>query len=638
MLAIRRFFKTMLGVATPMQILLACLIGSMLGFLPVPGPGLAASIVLVFLLLVLNANIFLAGLVTVGTKIVSLAAAPLVFGVGRFLIDGPTEPVARLLANGPVTAWLGFDAYLVTGGLAVGLVTGFLVGVIVGRMVRDIRNTLGRLERENDLVAFLAERRATKFAAWILFGGIPKGGFSAMADRRGSPIRITGTIVVVLLTGLIAITAWLASGDLARRGLERELTRLNGATVDVEAIRIDWFRGKTTILGLAVCDSSALDRNLLQAGEITAELDLGAVLRRRLVVELVRVEDGRSDVARTRPGRIAPGTESPPDDGTTRPPEAEAGDPPPGTDLASYLRTAREWRERLQQLDRVLEELVDRIPASLDGTEATAGTEDDDTEATDSFEAWLQREVDRLGYAGVRATHLIDTAPTLLIRRIEALGVRRQDDGPFGDLFDLVAASFSTQPALVDAPPRIELAARDESLRVDVVLGGLARNATENRFELAVRDLPAGIIVNQLVATDPSPFDGGSIDASTAGVFRLRPEVRITAPLDVTLRDATIRIGGESALIRKLPVRIDVLGRLDDPAIMIDDRRLADALRDAGAEALASRAREEADEQVGRGLDRLEAETGIRLPDELQNGIGEAIGQGLGNLFGGEDD
>ncbi|MCP4797683.1 MAG: hypothetical protein GY885_16145, partial [Phycisphaeraceae bacterium] len=59
---------------------------------------------------------------------------------------------------------------------------------------------------------------------------------------------------------------------------------------------------------------------------------------------------------------------------------------------------------------------------------------------------------------------------------------------------------------------------------------------------------------------------------------------------------------------------------------------------DAGAEALASRAREEADEQVERGLDKLEAETGIRLPGELQDGLGDAIGKGLGDLFGGGDD
>ena len=633
MLAIRRFFKTMLGVATPMQILLACLLGSMLGFLPVPGPGLAASIVLVFLLLVLNANIFLAGLVTFGTKIVALAAAPIVFEVGRFLIDGPTEPVARLLANGPVTAWLGFDAYLVIGGLAVGLVTGFLVGVIVGRMVRDIRNTLGRLERENDLVAFLAERRTTKFAAWILFGGIPKGGFSAMADRRGSPIRITGVIVVILLAGMVVITAWLASGEVARRSLERELTRLNGATVDVEDVRIDWLQGRTTIVGLAVCDSTALDRDLLQAREIAADFDLAAVLRRRLAVDLVRTEDGRSDVARARPGRMERDADPTSETAGTTPPEGGAEDAPSsGTELESYLRTAEAWRERLQQVGRVLEDLADRIPSSLDRDGSGAET------TTDAFEAWLQREVDRLGYAGVRATHLIDSTPTLLIRRIEALGVRRDGGGPFGDLFDIVATSCSTRPTLVEAPPSLKVAARDESLLIEFELGGLARVASDNRFDVAMRDLPAGIIVNQLVATDPSPFDGGSIDAGIVGTFRLRPEVRITAPIDVTLRDATIRIGGESAFIRELPVRIDAIGRLDDPSIMIDDRRLADALRDAGAEALASRAREAADEQIGRGLDRLEAETGIRLPDELPAGIGDAIGKGLGNLLGGGDD
>jgi uncharacterized protein (TIGR03546 family) len=640
MLAIRRFFKTMLGVATPMQILLACLIGSMLGFLPVPGPGLAASIVLVFLLLVLNANIFLAGLVTFGTKIVSLAAAPLVFEVGRFLIDGPTQPIARLLANGPITAWLGFDAYLVTGGLAVGAVSGLLIGVIVGRLVRDIRRTLGRLEGESDLVAFLAQRRITKIAAWILFGGIPKGGFSAMADRRGSPIRITGVVVVVLLAGLLAITAWLASGDLARGMLERELTRMNGATVEVGAVEIDWLQGRTRILGLAACDPSDLDRNLLEAGELAAGLDLGAVLRRRLVIDLVRVEDARSDVARDTPGRLHVDSDPAKADETEDSSATEEEAPPAGTDLESYLRTAKVWRERLEQISRVIDDLADRIPESTGGDDEPDAEDSDATESgtTDSLEAWLRREVDRLGYAGVRATHLIDTAPTLLVRKIEATGVRRAGDGPFGDLFDIVISSFSTQPTLVDEPPRLELAARNESLRVDVSLGGLSRVATENRFEFTVRDLPAGLIVNQLVAADPPPFAGGSIDASTIGAFRLRPEVRIIAPLDVVLRDATIHIGGESATIRELPVRIDVLGRLDDPSIMIDDRRLADALRDAGAEALASRAREEADKQIDRGLDRLETETGIRLPDELQEGIGEAIGKGLGDLFGGGDD
>jgi hypothetical protein len=150
--------------------------------------------------------------------------------------------------------------------------------------------------------------------------------------------------------------------------------------------------------------------------------------------------------------------------------------------------------------------------------------------------------------------------------------------------------------------------------------------------------MEAGRIVNQLVSADPPPFSGGTIDAEMAGVFTLRPRVRIAAPLDVVLRDTTISIGGEQATIRELPVRIDILGRLDDPSILIDEVRLADALKAAGADLLAARAQEEADKQIGRGLKKLEEETGITLPDGLQKGLGELIGGGLGDLFGGGKD
>ena len=56
--------------------MLACLLGSLLGFLPIAGSGLAPGILIVFLLLILHANIFLAGLVAAGTKLLSIALAP----------------------------------------------------------------------------------------------------------------------------------------------------------------------------------------------------------------------------------------------------------------------------------------------------------------------------------------------------------------------------------------------------------------------------------------------------------------------------------------------------------------------------------------------------------------------------------
>ena len=304
MLTIRRFLKTMIGVATPTQIMLACLLGSLLGFLPIAGSGLAPGILIVFLLLILHANIFLAGLVAAGTKLLSIALAPLAFWIGRVLIDGPTEPIMRALANGPVTAWMGLESYFAVGGLILGLITGVLLGLIVGRAVIRLRQTLASLETEREAVKAIAARRSTRMATWILFGGIPKGGFSAIADRRGSPIRASGVAVVVILIGLIALGMWSFSGEMARGLLQSQLTRLNGATVDVGAVEIRWRDGRAEIRDLQVCDTSNLDRNLLQAAVITADLDLADVLRRRISIDLVRVVDALNDETRATPGVI----------------------------------------------------------------------------------------------------------------------------------------------------------------------------------------------------------------------------------------------------------------------------------------------------------------------------------------------
>ena len=150
MLTIRKFLRTLIGRATPVQILLACILGSLLGFLPVTNGATVPAVAAVILLLVLDANIFLAGLVTAGTKLVSIAAAPLAFQIGRLLIDGPTRPLARNLINGPVTAWFGFDSYLATGGLVLGLVVGIVLGLFVSGIVRRLRTTLAGLESTSE--------------------------------------------------------------------------------------------------------------------------------------------------------------------------------------------------------------------------------------------------------------------------------------------------------------------------------------------------------------------------------------------------------------------------------------------------------------------------------------------------------
>ena len=630
MLMIRNFLKTLIGSVTPFQVLLACVLGALLGFLPITNGGTIAALVLVLLLLVLNANLFLAGIVATGVKLVSIATAPLAFAIGRLLIDGPTRPIAAALANGPVTAWLGFDSYLSVGGLVLGLVIGVVLGLVVSKVVLRLRSAIAGLEEGSDAFRALMQRRTIRWAAWILFGGIPKGGFASSAARRGLPIRISGVVISTLLIVLVVIAGWLLAGGAAKRVLVRELTRLNGSTVDIEALDIAWFGGRAEIVGLQISNPEALDRNLFEAERLAADLDLDSFLRRRFAIDDVIVSSARLESDRTTPAIRHESSSKAPTIEDESPSEID-GVPLPEGNLEDYLQTAREWKERLQQIQGVLEKIADRIPPAS-APEADSPSSDSD----DSLEAWLREQVDLHGYAGVRATHLIEGTPTVLVRKIEADGIRtREQSAP---TYDLVMTSISTEPGLVESPPAIEVRSSDESLTAELELGRISKGGGQNRFDIALRDLPAGRIVEQLVKSQNPPFSGGSIDAAMIGTFTLRPTISLVGPLEVVLRNCTIRIANESATIAELPVRLDVGGRLDDPAVALDEKAFADALEKAGARALAARARNEAQSQVDRGLQNLENKTGIEIPEDVRKGIGEVIGGGLDGLFGGNRD
>ena len=102
----RRIGKLLLGKATPFQVLAACIIGSILGFVPgvLQAPG--SIVLLLALLAVLNANLWLAALMTLGTKILSFALLPVSHAVdgdgalGRHTPSTPHNQSARSAKRG----------------------------------------------------------------------------------------------------------------------------------------------------------------------------------------------------------------------------------------------------------------------------------------------------------------------------------------------------------------------------------------------------------------------------------------------------------------------------------------------------------------------------------------------------------
>src|SRR5688500_19277982 len=89
------------GKGTPAQFMMACILGAALGFMPgfKQAPGLA--ICLTLLLVLLNANLFLAVTVGLLAKLAALALMPVSFAIGRFALDGPTQRLFKSMINAP---------------------------------------------------------------------------------------------------------------------------------------------------------------------------------------------------------------------------------------------------------------------------------------------------------------------------------------------------------------------------------------------------------------------------------------------------------------------------------------------------------------------------------------------------------
>ena len=96
----RKFGKLVRGRANPFQIFSASILGMLIGF--VPGFQQAPGLLIFWLgcLIILNANLFLAGLVGILRKLLLIALMPEAFTVCRFLLEGPTNPLVASFGNG----------------------------------------------------------------------------------------------------------------------------------------------------------------------------------------------------------------------------------------------------------------------------------------------------------------------------------------------------------------------------------------------------------------------------------------------------------------------------------------------------------------------------------------------------------
>jgi uncharacterized protein (TIGR03546 family) len=580
MIITRKIGAILRGKATPFQLAAGCALGAALGF--VPGfsiaPGL--TVALVFLLVLINANLFLAAIVGMAAKLASWVLLPVSFSIGRLLLDGPLSGLFQSAINTPVLALLGVENYATTGGFVLGLLFGGIISLLVIRGITRFRLRMADATAHSERYKKWNSKAWVRWTVFILAGGgLKDPDYTALAAKKiGNPIRPLGIVFVIVSTVFLVVGFKFFAPTIIKTALLSGLEKANGATVDLESADINLSTGKLFLGGLAITDPNNLSTNLFIANRIEADISGADLLRKRLAIDNLVVDGARLNETRRIAGRII---QAPPE------PESDSGwELPDSGELEDYVNNAKVWRERLAQLKSWLDR--------LNGAPAQNG---DPSATSDSWEERLKRIAAERGYAQVNADHLITDSPTLLISNLLADNVKAA--WLPNETLSISAKNLSTQPRLVSSPSAITITSSQESVHLAVVAGQTAQ------LKAHYRGIPADTISASLKQGDsPAPLSGGTIDVALNGTYSATTGT-VDWPLNVTLHDTELTIAGRTVAVDHFELPIAIAGSLSSPRIKLGSDQLTRLAKQAGMKLMQEEASKKLSEKAGGLLNGL---------------------------------
>lgn len=598
----RKIGKLIRGTATPFQIFSAGVIGGIVGSLPgfVQAPGLTIFCLLIVMLL--NANLALAALVAVAAKIITTFSMPVLFAIGRFFMDGPLQGLFEWMINTPVLALFGFEYYATTGALVFGTLFGVFSGWVVTRLINDFRKKMVALEKDSEKFKDLNNKGYIKLLKFVFVGGgIGKKTYEELLEKKvGNPIRPLGVVFAILLCVLVTVIQMFASGPIITAQLISGLEQANGATVDIESAELSLKENRLKMTGIAMADPNALDTDLFRAATLEADVSATDLLTKRLRLDKVVVSDASTGEKRTVPGRLISKAKEKSEE------EAPAAD---AKSIDDYIEDAKKWKERLKQIEEWMEKL--------------SGPETDESGAPEeeSLDEQIQRQIEELGHANVKAKHLIQGAPTFAVTELIAEKVRTPQLE--GETLDVHAKNLSTQPWLMDGAPEIDIKSSGDTLTAFLKLGESTAGAkSQNEISVKYLNLPTDLIAKQIKFQGQQTLSGGSMDLNLAGPWQNMKGINVNMPLEVTLKNATINLPQmEGTTVEEIMIPIGITGPLSNPSISAESKAFTDMLVKAGVNKAKS-------ELTKRATEEIEKKLGDKLPGDA--------GNMLKGLFGGD--
>jgi uncharacterized protein (TIGR03546 family) len=579
----RRIGRILRGKATPFHLISATVLAGLYAFHPGWAQSPLLSILLPLLVIIINANLIVFAFAFILAQVLHWILLPLQFQIGLWLIEGPLQGFFAFFANAPITAWLGLEYYVVSSGILLGIIYGGITGWLLSRYLQKFRHTMGSLEKDSEKYQKIMERRWVRILGWALLGGVKaQGDWNKLAEKKiGNPLRPLGLIFAAALVVLLVLIGMILDSAIVSSYVRDNLSRLNGATVDIGDFDLKLLNGSLDISSLAAADPENLQENRFSSDAIAIRFSSQDFLRRRFVIDEVTIATPRSGTPRTLRGSIYTRPESPAPDQVEPDPDAET------LQLLDYLEDARIWKERLQTAYQLYQQWGPRL-----GKQTEAETRSN----------WRDNLRDRAqisGYQSLASETLIRQSPRIVLRSLEALDFQQQ--GQPDSRWDITAKNLASEPSLLEESAEIQISDHADIMELKFELqpldGSVQPLLRLSRKNWSVAEIRAG-----MENPDRLPVKSGTIDILAEGIAD--PDA-LDLPLYITLRNADVAAFNQTLKIAEITFPARLVGRLDSPGLKIETKAWTDALQEAAGNQIREEVRERATDEIRRRLPSL---------------------------------
>ncbi len=583
----REFGKFLVGRSTSFQVFATCILGSVMGFIPLP-EGLLNLMLLIALVVILNTHLFLVGLIFGISKLLALTLQDPISTLGESLVLGPLEEIVRWLIHAPVTAWVGFEYYELIGGIPIALILGIFEGLIFVFLLNRFRKWAAKPESSEKLKPDTWHRAFT----WFIFGGPVDA--ETISDRltykKWKPIRWWGVILVTISGITLVVILGYKNPTFLTEGSQWALIKINRATVDLDSISYNWKNGRLSLDRLQIADPNSLDENVLEIQQLQFDVDTKALLSRNLVIDSIVVSGFGIGMTRGLPGETI-------------------GDPLPQPDfsiesvdafiefLEKYANNLEVWETRITTIKRWYRraEYVRQRMKLLDPEEAI-------WRGIKNSKSKEEKKQPRR-----KADHLFKPSAKFLLRNLQIQGITL--DGIPEEILHLHLTGLSDRPELTNTASGLKITNEAENMGLQLSLDAHTLDPQSNQILLYYDNLPVDWIVDQLKSSPYFPLRGGELSLEIDGSFDV---AQLNLPIKLSLTNSTLSIPeiGETQLEAIDAFNIlSLQGSLSAPEVKVDSDAIKQSLANITKTALSQFAAKSARELAGE--DALQAFAGI---------------------------